>query len=155
LFNIILTLTKLRKIVYENYGCNRTAICLASTEADPQNEYTRYGFRDLIDHDSAAILNADAQILGGVTEFMQVAALAAAQDLRIAPHGAQEIHIHLVAAIPNGLILEYYRETVDPLRGQIFQETLVLDEKGQVIVPDRPGLGVTPNYELLAAYRVE
>ena len=53
--------------------------------ATGENEYTRYGFRDLIEHESAAIFNADAQILGGVTEFMNVAALAAAQDLRIAP----------------------------------------------------------------------
>ena len=38
--------------------------------ATGENEYTRYGFRDLIEHDSAAIFNADAQILGGITEFM-------------------------------------------------------------------------------------
>ncbi|GIT19457.1 MAG: hypothetical protein CM1200mP39_22630 [Dehalococcoidia bacterium] len=40
---------------------------------------------------------------------MKVAALAQSNDLDVAPHGAQEVHIHLVAAIPNGLILEYYR----------------------------------------------
>ena len=123
--------------------------------ATGENEYTRYGFRDLIDHESAAILNADAQILGGITEFMNVAALAASHDLRIAPHGAQEVHIHLVAAIPNGLILEFYRETVDPLRGQIFKDPLTLDADGCVRVPDRPGLGVEPNYELLKRYRSE
>jgi L-alanine-DL-glutamate epimerase-like enolase superfamily enzyme len=122
--------------------------------ATGENEYTRYGFRDLIAHESAAILNADAQILGGITEFMQVAALAAAHDLHIAPHGAQEVHIHLVTAIANGLILEVYRETVDPLRGQIFQEPLKLDSEGYVTVPDRPGLGVEPNYDLLHKYRV-
>lgn len=123
--------------------------------ASGENEYTRYGFRDLIEHDSAAILNADAQILGGITEFMHVAALAAAHDLKIAPHGAQEVHIHLVAAVSNGLILEFYRETVDPLRGQIFQEPLTLDKDGSVAVPDRPGLGVEPNYELLEKWRVQ
>ena len=127
-----------------------TSIPIASGE----NEYTRYGFRDLIDHDGASILNADAQILGGITEFMQVASLAAAQDLHIAPHGAQEVHIHLVGAIPHGLILEFYRETVDPLRGQIFKEKLELDNEGYVAIPDRPGLGVNPNYELLAEHRV-
>ena len=84
---------------------------------------------------------------------MNVAALAAAQDLRIAPHGAQEIHIHLVAAIANGLILEFYRETVDPLRGRIFKEPLKLDAEGCVAVPDRPGLGMEPDYELLEQYR--
>jgi L-alanine-DL-glutamate epimerase-like enolase superfamily enzyme len=122
--------------------------------ATGENEYTRYGFRDLIEHGSAAILNPDAQILGGITEFMQVAALASAYDLRISPHGAQEIHIHLVAAISNGLLVEFYRENVDPLRGQLFQEKLELDGEGRVIVPERPGLGFTPNYELLERYRV-
>jgi L-alanine-DL-glutamate epimerase-like enolase superfamily enzyme len=122
--------------------------------ATGENEYTRYGFRDLIEHEAAAIFNPDAQVLGGITEFMQVAALASAHDLHIAPHGAQEIHIHLVTAIPNGLILEVYRETVDPLRGQIFQDRLRLDTDGYVTVPDRPGLGIEPNYDLLKQYRV-
>ena len=43
-----------------------------------------------------AILNADAKVLGGVTEWMKVAALAQAHDLDVAPHGSQDIHIHLV-----------------------------------------------------------
>ena len=127
-----------------------TSIPIASGE----NEYTRYGFRDLIEREGAAIINADAQILGGITEFMQVAALTAAEDLVIAPHGAQEVHIHLVCSIANGLILEFYRETVDPLRMQIFEETMKLDADGNVDAPDRPGLGITPNYELLKKYRV-
>jgi D-arabinonate dehydratase len=122
--------------------------------ATGENEYTRYGFRDLIAQNCAAILNPDAQVLGGITEFMHIASLASAHDLRISPHGAQEIHVHLVAAIDNGLTLEFYRETVDPLRGQLFQEKLVLDGEGCVVVPDRPGLGFTPNDDLLERYRV-
>ena len=122
--------------------------------ASGENEYTRYGFRDLIEREGAAILNADAQILGGITEFMQVAALIAAEDLVIVPHGAQEVHIHPVCAIANGLILEFYRETVDPLRMLIFEEPMVLDADGYVAAPDRPGLGITPNCELLKQYRV-
>ncbi|GIX49748.1 MAG: racemase [Candidatus Tectimicrobiota bacterium] len=135
-------------------GHARVARATTIPVATGENEYTRYGFRDLIAHEAAAILNPDAQILGGITEFMQVAALAAAHDLPIAPHGAQEIHVHLVTAIPNGLLLEVYRETVDPLRSQIFTEPLRLDKNGYVRVPDRPGLGVEPNYELLQRYRV-
>ncbi len=56
--------------------------------------------------------------------------------------------------IPNGLMLEYYRETVDPFRGQIFVEEMVLDDDGCVAVPDRPDLGITPNYDLLEQHRV-
>ena len=60
------------------------AACYCGPIAAGENEYTRYGFRDLIDHRSASILNPDAQFVGGVTEFMKVAALAQAHDLPIA-----------------------------------------------------------------------
>jgi len=122
--------------------------------ATGENEYTRYGFRDLIAHNAAAILNADAKVLGGVTEFMKVVALAQANDLDIAPHGSQDIHVHLVAAIANGLILEFYRDSVDPMWGKTYHHTLRLNDDGTVSPPDVPGIGADPNYEALAPHRV-
>ena len=136
-------------------GHTRLALATTIPIATGENEYTRYGFRDLIANDAAAIYNADAQILGGITEFMNVAALAAAHDLHIAPHGDQEIHLHLVGAIPNGLIVEFYRETVDANRGRIFEEKLQLDEDGWLTIPQRPGLGVTPDYDFLERHRLK
>ena len=91
---------------------------------------------------------------GGVTEFMKVVALAQAYDLDIAPHGAQEVHAHLVAAIANGLILEFYRDTVDPLWGRKFHHTLRLNGDGTVSPPDVPSIGMDPNYEALSPFRV-
>jgi D-arabinonate dehydratase len=128
----------------------QTSIPIATGE----NEYTRYGFRDLIKAEAAAIFNADAKILGGVTEFMKVAALAQANELDIAPHGSQDIHVHLVAAISNGLILEFYRDTVDPMWGRIYQETLSLNPDGTVSPPTVPGIGVNPNYDVLKEFRI-
>lgn len=118
-----------------------------------ENEYTRYGFRDMINHRAVDILQPDALILGGITEFMKVVALAQANDLDIAPHGAQEVHIHLVSAIPNGLILEYYRDSVNPMHGKVWQHELDIKD-GYVYAPDRPGLGLEPKWETLAPYRV-
>jgi L-alanine-DL-glutamate epimerase-like enolase superfamily enzyme len=119
-----------------------------------ENEYTRYGFRDMINHRAVDILQPDALILGGITEFMKVAALAQANDLDIAPHGAQAVHIHLVAAIPNGLILEYYRDSVDPMHGKIWEHELKI-EGGYVYAPDRPGLGLEPKWDTLEPFRVK
>ena len=135
-------------------GHQRLAQSTTIPIATGENEYTRYGFRDLIAHDAAAIYNADAQILGGITEFMQVAALVASHDLHIAPHGDQEIHIHLVGAIPHGLIVEFYRETVDENRGNLFEEKMQLEHDGYITIPDRPGLGITPNFDFLKKYSV-
>ncbi len=122
--------------------------------ATGENEYTRYGFRDLIAHGGVAILNADAVILGGVTEFMKVAAYAQAHDLDVAPHGDQNVHVHLVAAISNGLIVEYYRDSVDPMWRKMFRETLMLNDDGTLSPPAAHGLGIEPNEEALAPYRV-
>jgi D-arabinonate dehydratase len=118
-----------------------------------ENEYTRYGFRDMINHRSADILQPDALVMGGITDFMKVAALAQANDLDIAPHGAQEVHIHLVCAISNGLILEYYRESTDPMHGKIYTETVQIKD-GNVYAPDRPGLGLELNRKALKEFRV-
>lgn len=118
-----------------------------------ENEYTRYGFRDMINHRAVDILQPDALILGGITEFMKVVALAQANDLDIAPHGMQEVHIHLVSAISNGLILEYYRDSVDPMHNKIYDETLVL-KNGDVYAPNRPGIGLEINRAALTDYRV-
>jgi D-arabinonate dehydratase len=135
-------------------GHRRLADTTTIPLATGENEYTRYGFRDLILQRAVAILNADAIILGGITEFMKVAALAQAFDVDIAPHGPQEVHIHLVAALANGLILEFYRDTVDPMWGKVYQATLRLNADGTVSPPDAPGIGLEPNYEFLARFRV-
>jgi L-alanine-DL-glutamate epimerase-like enolase superfamily enzyme len=138
---------------YEGHA--RLAVQTSIPIATGENEYTRYGFRDLIAHGAAAILNADAQVMGGVTEFMKVAALAQAHDLDIAPHGDQNVHVHLVSAIANGLIVEYYRDSVDPMWRQMYRDTLLLNDDGTLSPPDRPGLGVELNDEALAPWRVE
>jgi D-arabinonate dehydratase len=135
-------------------GHRRLAETTSIPIATGENEYTRYGFRDLIERRGAAILNADAVICGGVTEFMKIAYLAQAYDLDIAPHGPQEVHVHLVAALSNGLILEFYRDTVDPMWGKVYHHTLRLNDDGTVSPPDVPGIGIDPNYASLAPYRV-
>lgn len=135
-------------------GHRKVAEASSIPVATGENEYTRYGFRDLIEHKAAAILNADAKVLGGVTEFMKVAALAQAHDLDVAPHGSQDIHVHLVSAIANGLILEYYRDSVDPMWGKMYHHTLGVNDDGTVSPPNVPGHGAEPNYEALEPFRV-
>lgn len=135
-------------------GHARLAAATSIPIATGENEYTRYGFRDLIEHRSASIFNADATVLGGITEWMKVAALTQAHDLDIAPHGRQDVHVHLVAAVANGLIVEYYDNHFDPMWGEVTTETMRIDADGMLTPPDGPGLGVELNYEALERYRV-
>ena len=67
---------------------------------------------------------------------MKVAALAAAFNIPVVSHLAPEIHVHLVAAVPNGLTIEYM-----PWSLGLFEETPTLED-GQIVVPQKPGLGL-------------
>jgi D-arabinonate dehydratase len=117
-----------------------------------ENEYTRYGFRDIITHRAASVLNPDAQFVGGVTEFMKVAALAQAFDLPIAPHGGAELHVHLAAAIPNALLVEYSRSPGSSMWDAFFGARLPLVD-GSVEPPAAPGFGIDLDEERLERWR--
>ncbi len=120
-----------------------------------ENEYTHHGFRDLIDSGSASIINADAQVLGGITEWKKVANYAMAHHIPIAPHGSQEVHIHLVSAVPNGLIVEYYDSNTDVLRNLMFKNNLKLNKDGTVSPPNKPGLGFEVDFDAIGEFRIE
>ena len=120
-----------------------------------ENEYTKFGFKDVLDKRAADVINADAQILGGITEWRKSAILAEASHIPVAPHGDQEIHVHLVAGVPNGLIVEYYDNDLNVLKDAMFEERLELDQDGRVTPPDRPGLGFDVNYEAMARFKTE
>jgi L-alanine-DL-glutamate epimerase-like enolase superfamily enzyme len=83
---------------------NKTGATIAAGE----NAYTRHGFRDLIEANVVDVIQADAGRMGGITEWMKVANLAAVNGIKIAPHGLQEYHVSLASAVENGLIVEYY-----------------------------------------------
>jgi L-alanine-DL-glutamate epimerase-like enolase superfamily enzyme len=63
------------------------------------------------------------------------------------------VHVHLVSAIPNGLIVEYYRDSVDHMWGKTFKNQLTLKD-GFLIPPDRPGFGIELNEEALKQYKM-
>jgi len=113
--------------------------------ATGENEYSRYGFRDLIASGGADILQADATVMGGITEWRHVASLASAHRLPMAPHGSALLHVHLVAGVSNGMIVESGMPDLKDRSQGMFLESLTLDPDGMMTAPDRPGLGVTLN----------
>ncbi|WP_328591632.1 L-talarate/galactarate dehydratase [Occultella glacieicola] len=93
--------------------------------------------RALIDARACDILQPDAPRVGGITPFLRLATLADVSALDLAPHFAMEIHLHLAAAYPREPWVEHF-EWLDPL----FNERLEIRD-GRMLVPDRPGLGIT------------
>jgi L-talarate/galactarate dehydratase len=93
--------------------------------------------RELIRHRSADFLQPDAPRVGGITPFLKIAALGEDARLRMAPHFAMEIHLHLAAAYEFDPWVEHF-DWLEPL----FNERLEIRD-GRMLVPSRPGLGVS------------
>ena len=122
--------------------------------ATGENGYGEHYFQSLIDYEGADVFNLDVAILPGYDPALRVVEEASTAGKSIAPHGAQELQIHIAASRDNGLMLEYYPPAVDPLRGDMFHPPMVLEADGHVTVPTRPGIGFVPNSELLKHHRV-
>ncbi len=92
---------------------------------------------ELIRHRGADFVQPDAPRVGGITPFLKVAALADHAGLMLAPHFAMELHIHLAAAYPREPWVEHF-DWLEPL----FNERIEINH-GRMLVPTRPGLGLT------------
>ncbi|HEX3815498.1 MAG TPA: mandelate racemase/muconate lactonizing enzyme family protein [Mycobacteriales bacterium] len=135
-------------------GFTKIAAATSIPLATGENEYTKHGFRDLIATQAIAILNPDAHCMGGVTEFMKVAAMAQAHGLDICPHGDQQAHLNLLAAIPNAKLLEYYPKEVGGRSVNLYLHAPKLNPDGTVTVPEVPGIGLDPDEQALEPHRI-
>ena len=102
---------------------------------------TRWDFQQILDQDAAAILQTDAAVCGGITEFRRIAALAAGRGVTVAPHWLADLHVHLVAATPNATWVEFFLDTEVLNLMEVFQTRLEVCEAG-LAVPQEPGHGV-------------
>ena len=130
-------------------GLRGSSVMLSTAE----HEYTRYGFRQLIDNRCVDILQPDITWIGGITEAKRVVAMAAAHDLMVIPHGSSVYSYHLQYAFTNCPLAEYINlspqaDQIVPYFGNIFTNE-PLPKDGYIDLPDRPGFGVTLNRECL------
>jgi L-alanine-DL-glutamate epimerase-like enolase superfamily enzyme len=127
----------------------QAAICAALDipVASGENEFTRWGFRDLLDAHAVDIVQADPRTCGGFTEWLKIAALASAYHLPMAPHGGPHVGAHCVAAVSNGLIVESYVHSIQSHLNEFVQPPDIRDSV--VTLPDRPGLGLLWNEDAI------
>jgi len=117
---------------------------------------TRYEFRQLLERRAADILQPDAGVLGGVTEWMRVAHAAETFSVPVAPHWHANLHVHLAAATPGCLTIEFFALEKDIFNFErlVREDTRLASEDGHVVVPDRPGLGIELDQDALAQFAV-
>ena len=117
-------------------GLARIADALAAPIAAGEYHYGIVPFRHMLEACSIDIVMIDLMRVGGITQWLKVAGMAEAFNLPVVSHLVPEIHIQLMAAIPNGLTVEYMPWTL-----RLFEETPKIVD-GKLVVPDRPGLGL-------------
>jgi L-talarate/galactarate dehydratase len=129
-------------------GLARIADALDTPIAAGEYHYGIVPFRHLLEARAIDIVMIDLLRVGGITQWMKVAGMAEAFNLPVVSHLIPEIHVHLVAAIPNGLTVEYMPWTL-----RLYEETAAL-ERGQLVVPTKPGLGLAFDAAALKRYQV-
>ena len=119
----------------------------------------RWEFLDRIERRAGDMFNPDVFNVGGITEWMKIAALASAAGIPMIPHACEQVHIHLVCASPVPVLLEHFEPDM-PAFGGFFHDLFNMPDDfrhpvdGYVAVPQRPGLGLEVNEDLVVKHRV-
>jgi L-alanine-DL-glutamate epimerase-like enolase superfamily enzyme len=129
-------------------GLARVADNLTTPIAAGEYHYGIVPFRHMLEARSIDIVMIDLLRAGGITQWMKIAGMAEAFNLPVVSHLVPELHVHLIAAIPNGLTVEYMPWTL-----RLWEEPPTLD-RGQLVVPAKPGLGLAFDQAALKRYQV-
>jgi galactonate dehydratase len=117
--------------------------------------YTKHDFKLAIERRAVDIVQPDLRVAGGITEGKKISAIAEAYFLPVAPHNIHGpvgtyMTLHLMASIPNALILEYTVEDV-PWKTEVFDFSLKIKD-GYAYIPDEAGLGIDFDEKTIEKY---
>ncbi|MFN8637587.1 MAG: mandelate racemase/muconate lactonizing enzyme family protein [Chloroflexota bacterium] len=123
--------------------------------ATGENEYTRWGFKEMFVKGGVDVAMPDMARTGGISEMKKIWAVADAFGVVMSPHNyssgiCSAATLQLLAALPNAGPLEW-----DTVGSSIVPELFVeppVEKDGQVQVPQLPGLGVQLTDEVRAKY---
>jgi L-alanine-DL-glutamate epimerase-like enolase superfamily enzyme len=102
--------------------------------------YGRWYHKELMDRGAAGILQTDAAVCGGITEWRRIVQTASSYGLVVCPHWFHDLHAPLVASAPNARYVEFFwDDQVLNFRNLIDRQLTHKD--GRVILHQEPGLG--------------
>lgn len=128
----------------------RTPVIVATGEI----EAGRWRFKELLEKDAAQILQTDAAVCGGISEFRRIAATAASYGVTVCPHWFHDLHVHLVAATPNARFVELFPDD------QVLNFRRLIDRQlefkgGKLLLPQEPGLGFGFDEKMIEKYALD
>jgi len=136
-------------VAHDDYqGLARVADALTTPVCAGEYQYGIRPFRHMLEARSIDIVMIDLLRVGGITQWLKVAGMAEAFNLPVVSHLLPEVHVHLIAGIPNGLTVEYY-----PMTMRLYEEMPAIED-GQIVAPSKPGLGIAFDKAVLDRYEV-
>jgi L-alanine-DL-glutamate epimerase-like enolase superfamily enzyme len=117
-------------------------------------EATRWGFQHLLEQGAVDMLQPDATVLGGITEFRKVAGLAAAFNIPLYPHWMHHLNASIVASIPNAVMVEYFPDLSVLNLGDVLKSPIQASN-GTLPLPHEPGIGLTFDDAALDRFAVD
>jgi L-alanine-DL-glutamate epimerase-like enolase superfamily enzyme len=128
-------------------GLARVTDALSTPIAGGEYLYGIAPHRQMIEAHSVDIVMVDIVRAGGVTQWMKIAGMAEAFNLPIVSHVMPEILVHVVAACPNGLTVEFM-----PWMIALYEETPPIED-GMLVLPEKPGLGLKFDEKAIAKFK--
>ncbi|MBI3938305.1 MAG: mandelate racemase/muconate lactonizing enzyme family protein [Betaproteobacteria bacterium] len=100
----------------------------------------RWYHKELLEKRGAEVLQTDAAVCGGITEWRRIAATAASYGVTLSPHWFHDLHAHLVAATPNARYVEFFPDD-QVLNFRRLIDAQLTAKGGKLLLPKTPGLG--------------
>lgn len=113
--------------------------------------YGRWYHKELLDKGAASILQTDAAVCGGITEWKRIAATASSYGVVVCPHWFHDLHAPLVAATPNARYVEFFWDD-QVLNFRRLIDRQLSQKDGRVILHQTPGLGFGFDEKEVARY---
>jgi D-arabinonate dehydratase len=129
----------------------RTSIPLATGEV----EATRWAFKELMHRGAVDVVQPDATVCGGITEWLRIEAFASAWGVPVAPHYHWDLHVQLACASPQVSYLEKFEGTDVKNFDLILQRPLQVGPGGELAVPEGPGHAVEFDPDAVARYLMD
>ena len=135
----------------ENFA--RLAQKISVPIATGEFHYTRFSFKQMIDRAGVSIIQPEAPLCGGITEWRRIAMLASASGVGVSPCWFHQIHAHLLPICSSDLFVECFPDDSILNFNRLIDATWNIRD-GAIQLPAKPGLGFNFVPDAIAEFRL-